>query len=126
MSKELTLYIQYCPASCWNVNLSDYRRLFEVGKEKVTHAMYNEEPVLVTTPYEAEVAWFVARCLKFPYKFVRRKGYCEFEFLSKDDFFRIFSSPLRELDMFRMDVEAWEKGVEEDNPLDRFFEEDDD
>lgn len=121
------LKIQYCQYSSWNADLRGVASLFDMAKNKIEKAMLKEEPLSVSSPYEAEAAWLVARCMKIPCEFCEREG-AQAVPISKDDFWRIFSSPLREFDLRRTEIEEWEadKTDTTSNPLGNWLEDYDD
>ena len=108
--------IEYCPSACWGIDVRDMRKLFETARRKIINANYGDH-IKVSTPYEAEAVWLTARCRRLNTKFYIERDDKMVE-VDKNDFFRVFASTLREIELLLTDVEAFERGKDECNPVD--------
>ena len=127
-NNETCVKIEYSPLAHWDIDVRDMRKLFSLARGKIAEAIITGNYIKCATPYEAEATWFVARSKKISVQFYEC-GEDNFPLLTtQDKFWRIFASPMRELDLLRCDLESWESGVEGDggNPIDNWLDEEDD
>ena len=123
-SQMTEIDIVYSPCSCWGVDLADMRKLFLLAQTKIAESIGVKKPIKCATPCEAEAVWFVARCRKLSIRFGREIENGKLQLLTKNDFWRIFTTPLRELDLMRFNIEEWEQDMENvDNPVDSLLSE---
>lgn len=114
--------IAYSPCSHWDIDLADMKKLFLIAQTKIAESIGVKKPIKCATPYEAEAVWFVARCRKLSIRFSREIENGKLQLLTRNDFWRIFATPMRELELMKTDIEEWEKDTESvDNPVDIFL-----
>ena len=119
--------IVFRPCSQWGIDQRNMRELFAEARKRVATAMSDSKPIDVSNPYEAESVWLVARCKGLRIRFFSQADDKTLKAETQNDFWRIFSSPLREIDLLRSDVEEWEREKQDisDNPIDTWLDDED-